>query len=88
MKTYRVARPFNPLALFEALETAGIPVRVVRASHAVLSEPAMYGVVVCESSASDAAVGAVIAAAPQPAVSRDPTTAERNAALAEMERTR
>lgn len=86
MKTYRVTKVCDPVRLHEELEMAGVPVVTVRASHAGLNEPAMWGVVVTQSSAVDATVSTTIAAHVEESVpSRSPSAQEREGSLRLME---
>lgn len=90
MKSYKIAKPFDPAILRATLTAAAVPILTIRQSHALGDEkdgPALYGVVVTEDSADDATVNAAITAhvaAKSP--SKTPSTETKNAALAELEK--
>ncbi len=87
--TQRVTRDFDPAKLHKELAAAGINVVTVRASHPEIGGPAFYGVVVFDGvdPTDRAVVNTTITAHVEDRVpSRRPTVAERNAALAEMEK--
>ena len=86
MKTYRLTSPFNPDTLSNELVAAGIVVETIRASHAELNEPAMYGVIVTSDAANDATVASTVSShTPVGSCSRTPTAGEMEPHLSSME---
>ena len=86
MKTFRVTRTFDLDKLHNELVAQGMPVVTVRGSGD-LPGPLFYGVIVLEDAADLGVVAQTVAAHVEGRVpSRTPTAAQRDAALAKMEK--